>query len=91
MLLFLKLRASESLSDELEQEIRGSLRKKLSPRHVPAAIYQVKDIPYTRSGKKLELAVTRILQGRALDNQSAIANPECLDEYRRLAASLRSS
>ncbi|RZA18809.1 MAG: acetoacetate--CoA ligase [Proteobacteria bacterium] len=85
MLLFVKLKAGEILSPELDKTIRTTLRKNLSPRHVPAAIYQVQDIPYTRSGKKLELAVTRILSGRSLDNQTAIANPECLDEYRRIA------
>ncbi|RZA21835.1 MAG: acetoacetate--CoA ligase, partial [Proteobacteria bacterium] len=85
MLLFVKLKAGEILGPELDKTIRTTLRKNLSPRHVPAAIYQVQDIPYTRSGKKLELAVTRILQGRSLDNQTAIANPECLDEYRRIA------
>lgn len=90
MLLFVKLKEGINLSPELDNEIRISLRKNLSPRHVPAAIYQVRDIPYTRSGKKLELAVTRILQDRDLDNQTAIANPECLSDFRTIAARLRS-
>ncbi|RYZ66463.1 MAG: acetoacetate--CoA ligase, partial [Proteobacteria bacterium] len=88
MLLFVKLKDGVQLNSDLEKEIKTSLRKNLSPRHVPAAIYQIRDIPYTRSGKKLELAVTRILHGRPLDNQTAIANPECLAEYERIAATL---
>lgn len=90
MLLFVKLKAGESLNGDLDKLIRTTLRKNLSPRHVPAAIFAVEDIPYTRSGKKLELAVTRILQGRSLDNLTAIANPECLDSYRKIAAELAS-
>lgn len=88
MLLFVKLKEGSRLGPELDKEIRTSLRKNLSPRHVPAMIFQVRDIPYTRSGKKLELAVTRILQRRALDNQTAIANPECLEEYQSIAEGL---
>jgi acetoacetyl-CoA synthetase len=81
MVLFVKLKEGSALDDELVRKIKLELRQKLSPRHVPAAIVQVKDIPYTRSGKKLELAVTRILHREALDNLSAIVNPECLPEY----------
>ncbi len=76
------------LTPELDKEIRVTLRNNLSPRHVPASIFQITDIPYTRSGKKLELAVTRILQGRPVDNQTAIANPECLAEYQMIGKDL---
>ncbi|MBC7533398.1 MAG: acetoacetate--CoA ligase [Oligoflexus sp.] len=88
MLLFVKLKEGSPLSPQLDMDIRQSLRRNLSPRHVPAMIFQVRDIPYTRSGKKLELVVTRILQRRALDNQTAIANPECLAEYQSIAEEL---
>lgn len=88
MLLFVKLGTERSLDQELVQSIKKRLKEQLSPRHVPSAIYQVPDIPYTRSGKKLELAVTRILEGRDIDNLSAVANPECLDAYQQLARSL---
>jgi len=81
MVLFVKLKEGLCLQDDLVRKIKLELRQKLSPRHVPAAIHQVQDIPYTRSGKKLELAVTRILHHEALDNLSAIVNPECLKEY----------
>lgn len=89
VLLFIKMQPdSEGKVDaaELQQRIKLRLRQQLSPRHVPAAIYTVADIPYTRSGKKLELAVTRIFHGQSLDNLSAIANPESLDIYRQLLA-----
>ncbi|RYZ60037.1 MAG: acetoacetate--CoA ligase [Proteobacteria bacterium] len=85
MLLFVKLKEGVRMSPELDKEIRTSLRSNLSPRHVPALIFPVSDIPYTRSGKKLELAVTRILQKMPIDNQTAIANPECLAEYQMIA------
>jgi acetoacetyl-CoA synthetase len=81
LILFVKLQEGLELQQDLVQRIKGQLRHQLSPRHIPAAILQVKDIPYTRSGKKLELAVTRILHEEALDNLSAIMNPECLGEY----------
>ena len=83
MILFVKLKEGLRLQDDLVRKIKLQLRQKLSPRHVPADIHQVNDIPYTRSGKKLELAVTRILHKEALDNLSAIVNPECLGEYER--------
>ncbi|MCX6130299.1 MAG: acetoacetate--CoA ligase [Proteobacteria bacterium] len=91
MLLMVKLKEGVKLNSELIQQLNRLLRLGLSPRHVPAAIFQVQDIPYTRSGKKLEIAVTRILAGEALDNLSAIANPECLSEYEHLYQSLRNS
>ncbi len=83
VLLFVKLKEGQDLRQDLIDRIKRQLRQQLSPRHVPASIHQVHDIPYTRSGKKLELAVTRILHKEALDNLSAIANPECLGEYER--------
>lgn len=89
MILFVKLKAGLGMDEGLEKLIRSTLRKNLSPRHVPAMIFAVDDIPYTRSGKKLEIAVTRILQGRSLDNLSAIQNPECLDQYKKLAEKIK--
>jgi acetoacetyl-CoA synthetase len=89
MLLFVKLREGLALDAQLTQAIKKRLKEQLSPRHVPAGFYQVPDIPYTRSGKKLELAVTRLLQDLPLDNESAIANPECLAAYRHWAEELK--
>lgn len=88
MVLFLKLVPGRYLDQELARQVKQRLREQLSPRHVPQLLCEVPDIPYTRSGKKLELAVTRILEGRALDNLSAVANPESLKVYQELASSL---
>ncbi|GAB4013437.1 MAG: acetoacetate--CoA ligase [Bdellovibrio sp.] len=79
--LFVKLKPSESLTDERINEIKKLIRTNTTPRHVPKHIFSVTDIPYTRSGKKMELAVQRIINGRALTNIEAVANPECLDEF----------
>jgi acetoacetyl-CoA synthetase len=62
--------------------LKELIRKNTTPRHVPREIYAVKDIPYTRSGKKVELAITKILANKEITNIEAIANPECLDEYK---------
>lgn len=73
----------EVLSDALVQELRVRIREGASPRHVPRYILAVPDIPYTRSGKKVELAVARILNGSArTDNRDALANPQALDQIR---------
>jgi acetoacetyl-CoA synthetase len=82
VVLFVKLRAGLVLDDALRGKIRRTIRERASPRHVPARIVQVADIPYTRSGKKVELAVRDVLHGRPVQNVEAIANPEALEEFR---------
>lgn len=69
----------------LQQKIRQVLRSQLSPRHVPKYIFVVKEIPYTRSGKKVELAVQHILKGMPVQNQTALINPQCFLEYEAIA------
>jgi len=70
----------ETLSDGLLKRLKSQIRKGASPRHVPHHIISVPDIPYTRSGKKVELAVARLVNGSARsDNRDALANPEALD------------
>lgn len=81
IVLLLKLIGSSKLDQAKIAAIKKNIRTNLSPRHVPKFIEQVDDIPYTRSGKKLEVAAREILSGRVVDNLSAIANPDCLDEY----------
>jgi acetoacetyl-CoA synthetase len=72
--------AGYELTDTLAQQLRRRIREGASPRHVPKHIIAVPDIPYTRSGKKVELAVARLLNGSAkADNRDALANPEALD------------
>ncbi|RZI56092.1 MAG: acetoacetate--CoA ligase, partial [Zymomonas sp.] len=62
----------------LERKIRNAVRQGASPRHVPARILAVADIPRTKSGKIVELAVREVVHGRAVRNQEALANPEAL-------------
>jgi len=84
MPLFVKPRAGTALDERLIERIRTSLRSENSPRHVPDKIYAVDAIPYTLTGKKLEVPVRRILMGKEPDkaaNRSAIANPEALDFF----------
>lgn len=75
--------AGERLSEEQIQTLRQRIRTQASPRHVPKHIVEVQDIPYTRSGKKVELAVARLLQGQSdVSNRGALANPQAIDHLR---------
>jgi len=84
VILFVKLREGIQLDQELEGQIRKSIRQNTTPRHVPAKIIQVLDIPRTISGKIVELAVRNVIHGRAVANMDALANPEALALYREL-------
>ena len=88
VVLFVKLAPGYSLTDALKEKIRRTLRENASPRHVPAVILETTDIPYTLSNKKVESAVTNILNGRPVLNQDALMNPACLDYYRWAAEQL---
>ncbi len=81
IVLFVRLVEGETLTDELQAIIRRELRTKCSPRHVPAVISAVADIPRTRSGKIVELAVTEVVHGRPVKNLEALANPEALELF----------
>jgi len=83
VLLFVKMKEGESLNEERVLKIKDCIKRGTTPRHVPSFIYVVTDIPYTRSGKKMELAVSRILAGKNPDNLEAVANPECLGEFEK--------
>jgi acetoacetyl-CoA synthetase len=85
VVLFVKLKAGEELTLERKKLIKEKIKNNTTPRHVPKEIHVVSDIPYTRSGKKVELAVARILSGKAVTNIEALNNPECLAEYYNLA------
>ncbi len=82
VVLFVKLSEGLTLDDALAERIRQTIRVNTTPRHVPAKILQVTDIPRTRSGKLVELAVSDVVHGRDVRNAEALANPEALDEYR---------
>jgi acetoacetyl-CoA synthetase len=84
VVLFVKLRGGLELNDELEDEIRKTIRQNTTPRHVPAKIIQVADLPRTISGKIVELAVRDIVHGKQVKNTDALANPESLELFRDL-------
>ncbi|MCP4007613.1 MAG: acetoacetate--CoA ligase [bacterium] len=81
VVLFVKLREGLELDDDLRDEIRAAVRAHATPRHVPAVIAQVSDIPRTKSGKIVELAVRDVVHGRPVKNIDALANPETLLEF----------
>jgi len=84
LVLFVKLKDNIELDDELKCKIKDILRKNASPRHVPAKIIKVLDIPRTTSGKIVELAVKKIVNKQEVDNLSALANPESLEYFKNL-------
>jgi acetoacetyl-CoA synthetase len=81
VVLFVRLREGLALDDALRAKIRDRVKSGASPRHVPARIVQVPDIPRTRSGKIVELAVRDVVHGRAVGNREALANPEALAHF----------
>jgi len=82
IVLFVRLRDGLRLDDALAEKIRRTVRANATPRHVPAKIVQVPDIPRTRSGKVVELAVRNVVHGRPVRNLEALANPEALTHYK---------
>ena len=84
IVLFVRLSADSGgpLTEELTGRIRDRIRGGASPRHVPARVLAVDDIPRTRSGKLTELAVRDVVCGRPVSNTEAIANPEALEQFR---------
>jgi acetoacetyl-CoA synthetase len=84
IILFVRLAEGHQLTEDLKKKIKSTLRKNASPRHVPAKIIAVPDIPYTLNMKKVESAVTNIIQGRPVLNRDALMNPDCLDFYNNI-------
>jgi acetoacetyl-CoA synthetase len=82
IVLFVRLREGLELDDGLRERIRAAVRRDASPRHVPARVLQVPDMPRTRSGKIVELAVREVVHGRPVKNVDALANPEALEHFR---------
>ncbi|MEQ9518353.1 MAG: acetoacetate--CoA ligase [Parvibaculum sp.] len=85
VILFVVLGDGATLDDALIKTIRSSIRSGASPRHVPAKVIAVSDIPRTKSGKITELAVRDVIEGRDIKNREALANPYALELYRNLA------
>ena len=85
VVLFVRLAPGVELDEELAKRIRTRIRTGASPRHVPAKIIAVADIPRTKSGKITELAVRDVVHGRTVKNKEALANPEALDLFADIA------
>ena len=81
VILFVKLDEGVELTDALKDKIRQTIRVNASPRHVPAKIISVPDVPYTLNMKKVELAVKKVIQGQEVLNKDALSNPQALDYY----------
>ncbi len=86
VVLFVVLNDGVKLTPEFEKQIKTTIRKNTTPRHVPAKIIPVADIPYTISGKKVELAVKRMVHNMPITNRDALANPEALENFKDLEA-----
>lgn len=84
IILFVKMMPGSELTDDLQQKIRKTIRDNTTPRHVPAKIIAIQDIPYTISGKKVELAVSHIVHNEPVLNRDALANPDALELYKNL-------
>ena len=81
VILFVKMSAGMKLTEDLKQKVKHDIRANASPRHVPAKIVEVPDIPYTLNMKKVELAVKKIIEGLPVLNKDALRNPEALEFY----------
>lgn len=81
VILFVKLKQGIELNDELVKKIKADIRQNASPRHVPAKVLAVPDIPYTLNMKKVELAVRKVVHGQEVKNKDALKNPEVLDFF----------
>ena len=81
VILFVKMAEGFSLDEALKANIRQTIRVNASPRHVPAKIIAVSDVPYTLNMKKVEISVKKVIQNQEVSNKDALANPEALNEY----------
>ena len=84
VILFVKLKENVALTDELKLLIKKNIRVNTTPRHVPALIFSAPDIPRTKSGKLVEIAVKNIIEGRPVKNKDALANPQALQYFENL-------
>ena len=84
IVLFIKLKDQLTLNDDLIQSIKSKIKNNCSPRHVPSIIKSCPDIPRTKSGKIVEIAVRKILNNEKINNVEALANPEALEFFKKL-------
>ena len=85
IILFLVLNKPNSLNEFFIKKLKKTIRSEASPRHVPTKIIEVTDIPRTKNGKIVELAVKNIIEGNKIKNIQALANPNILEQYKNLA------
>lgn len=83
VILFVVLEPGKTLNTKFEQRIKASIRQARSPRHVPRYIFQVSQVPYTINGKKIEIAVKKIISGEAVTPSGAVANPESFAAFKK--------
>lgn len=91
IVLFVTMPAGRVLDPSAEQSIRAAIRSRTSPRHVPRHVFQLSELPVTRSGKTVELSIKALLAGRPVKNRKALANPGALDEVEYIARRLNAS
>ena len=84
VILFLKLKLNYKLNEEFIKLIKLEIKSNLSPKHIPSKIFQVLDIPKTKSGKIVELAIKNIINGLDIENKNVLVNPDCLKEYQNI-------
>ncbi len=84
IILFLVLNKDYSLTDEIKNKINKSIKKNASPRHAPSKIISVLEIPKTKNGKLVELAVKQTIEGEAIKNLEALANPDSLKQFKNI-------
>ena len=84
VVLFVKMKAGTELDEALIKKIKVSIRSQCSPRHVPSVIMIAPDIPYTINGKKVEVAVKKLIHGDEVKNRDALRNPECLEFFKNV-------
>ena len=84
IILFVVLNPKYQLEADLLKRIKIQIRKNASPRHVPAKIIAVTEVPRTKNGKIVELAVKNIIEGSKIKNKEALANPEVLEQYKNI-------
>ena len=82
VILFVKMKPGIELNEEIIKTIKINIRSQCSPRHIPAIILQAPDVPYTINGKKVEVAVKKLIHGEEVKNRDALRNPECLEFFK---------
>ena len=85
IILFLKMKEGHTLNKPVENMVKKIIKETCSPRHVPAVVLETNEIPYTINGKKVEIAVKKVIEGNAVDNTASLQNPEVLDFYKNIS------